>query len=605
MTDKFFKVCVLVHYAGIGFFLMGAIDNLRLVKDNWSVCSGWELEQQKDDACFDELKSRINHKHQDISKFENRGKTLINAVNIIDQIGVNKSENALVALNSAIITSVQIFGCLGAGLGYLFSKLRNNPNKTPKMAAFVGFSVFTAIGGVIGNFISSYFAKTATRIARYQTRNNELKDVRNFVTYTDEQINTAKKKLSSVGEVNDVTDDMSIKESMNPVKVYKKSFESIKVLKNDYERYKKWHEKYRQDELNTDKEIEQIKLSTEQKSQAEKDKNFILKIIRKLEISSNNYEVNVAFAIRALVALLSTLSVCGGFTLCWGFGKLSSGTKSQILSKTLNVLSKLSIPAGIAGMFLTAGPLLKIAKESANLGRFKEREMMLKDKRNFYPHTDTEIAKIRKSYRKRHSQKPILKKMAEYFKAMGKIKNDYKDYTDYKNNRKTEELKLNEILKTMPISDEQLVDAKNLQHQTFMAFEKIDDKSECLVDDANAAVSSICSLVNSTINCISKILTLTLFGKEIKKLTQNKSMPGFFEGLKLARKLSLGKIAMIFIVPYVIARGIMVLAALWGAEVKKKACKIGIMSAMKELNKPEKFMKTPKEEILFSDFNSN
>ena len=38
----------------------------------------------------------------------------------------------------------------------------------------------------------------------------------------------------------------------------------------------------------------------------------------------------------------------------------------------------------------------------------------------------------------------------------------------------------------MPISDKQIQKAKKLQKQTFMAFEKIDDKSECLVDDTNA-----------------------------------------------------------------------------------------------------------------------
>ena len=82
---------------------MDAINNLRQVKNEWHNCSEWELEQQKSDARFEYLKKNINPNDKDISIFANRGKTLINAINTMDQISINKSENAMISIRTVSI----------------------------------------------------------------------------------------------------------------------------------------------------------------------------------------------------------------------------------------------------------------------------------------------------------------------------------------------------------------------------------------------------------------------------------------------------------------------------------------------------------------------
>ena len=192
---------------------------------------------------------------------------------------------------------------------------------------------------------------------------------------------------------------------------------------------------------------------------------------------------------------------------------------------------------------------------------------------------------------------------------------DFKDIfnlkQEFKKNRLEEELKLQKALKEVEISPQQLEDAKIFQKQVFTAFEKIDDKAESFVDDTNAALNSTKQIVAGVVCTAANIVTLCLFGKKLSKYTKNKEIPGFFEGLKLSKNLTMKELTGIFIAPFVATRLFLLAMDAISTEIKKKACKIGIMSAMKDLDDPRNFVvksaqksPLPEEKPAFSGFQS-
>src|SRR5699024_6975163 len=120
--------------------------------------------------------------------------------------------------------------------------------KSPKIAAYIGYCSSAILGAGVLEFISAHYEKMATRVARFQTRNEDLKDPRNFVIYTDEQIEKAKEIARNMDTPEDITEDNTFKESFNPAKTYKKSLQTINELKNSYEEYKIWHKEYTKSE---------------------------------------------------------------------------------------------------------------------------------------------------------------------------------------------------------------------------------------------------------------------------------------------------------------------------------------------------------------------
>ncbi len=582
---------------------MEALNNIKYVKNNWHKCSEWELAQADEDLRFEKLKANTNVSDSDIAYSKKRGERLVSAVRIMDQISINKSKNALVGIKTLAGMMVNVMGLLGFAAFYTAAKCNKIKTTNPKMTAFVGYSLFILLGACISNFLCAHFDKLATRIARYQTRNNELKDVRNFVTYTDAQIELAKKKADDIKEVHDVTVDMSAKESLNVFNVFKKSIDTIKKIKSDYKGYKNWRSDYAKKDAEFVKNTENIKMTDEESIQAQKDKNFILRTVKKLELATNAYEINLGFGLKTTGIILSLLTTSGGFLLSWGLGKLSQRPKMpSLVSNVANYASKLSIPAGILSLFLFAGPLVKFAKEVAQIGRFKEIERLRADEKNFYPYTDADIKNTEILPHDKAKSKTVFQKLKENYRVLFGILKDFNEYKTYSENKKIEQLKIEEALKTIPISQEQLTDAKRLQKQMFMAFEKIDDKSQSIVDDTTAFVASLSNLLICSACCFANIFTLKLFGKKIAQQTRNNKMPDFWEGIKLTRKLSLKNLVGIFILPYLITRCIVWGVSFAAAEIKKKACKIGIMSAMEDLNEPKRFVDKENQDSIFSDF---
>lgn len=591
---------------------MEAVKNLTHIKNNWSTYHKWETDQLKGDAKKEQLLKTNPPTQDELKNAKKYGQTLINAVNIMDQLSINKSENAMVAINSGFGIFAWLAAGAGTGLGYLASKLFKG--KSPKIAAYTGYCASAIIGAGILEFISAHYEKMATRVARFQTRNQDLKDPRNFVIYTDEQIEKAKEIARNMDTPEDITADNTFKESFNPVKTYKKSLQTINELKNSYEEYKIWHKEYTKSEEKKHETFEKTNYTPEELTKAQKDKDKILSAIKKLEISANNYEINADLAIHLVAIASSCVGLIGGFLLSRSLGRLADKkalTGALKKGNFIDYLSKAAIPAGIIGSILAAGPLVRLSKESSRLGRHRAKEELLNDERNFIAHSDEEKKKLQFSGKIESKPEKMHKQVLKDFKAIFNLKQEFKEYQEFRKNRLEEELKLQKALKEVEISPQQLEDAKVFQKQVFTAFEKIDDKAESFVDDTNAALNSTKQIVAGIVCAAANIVTLCLFGKKLSKYTKNKEIPGFFEGLKLSKNLTMKELTGIFIAPFVATRLFLLAMDAISTEIKKKACKIGIMSAMKDLDDPRNFVvksaqksPLPEEKPAFSGFQS-
>ncbi len=570
---------------------MEALRNLKYIKDNRANFVEWNQQQKTKEAKVSVLINQKNFDEDEIEKASQYGHTLINTINIMDQLSINRSENALVSINTAMSLLTELVSGIGAGIGFFVSKFSKNPNKTPKIAAYIGYIISSLACLIIREFLSAHFEKMATRIARYQTREKDLKDIRNFVVYNKEQVEQAKLIAENLDDVKDITEDLSFKESLNPIKVFKNSLITVKDLNFDFKNYKNWLKNYKQEEKLKQEKFAQMKISDEEKSCAEKERDKLLNVVKHLEISANNYEINAELGIRIAAAGISFASVTSGFLFSWLFSNLSKNIKkSTKLANFLNNISKFSIPAGFFALFFLTGPLVKIVKDSARIGRQKEKDKFIETPTNFITFSDTEINSVKNIKIKNTNDDILMKNILINFKNIWNMKNEISNYEKTKKEKVQKELKLQEALKHIKISKEQEKEAKKLQKQAFIVFEKIDDKSESFVDDTNAALSSASAIINGTACTIANLLTLKIFGNKISKLTKNHKMPGFWEGIKLTKHLKLKDIMLIFVAPFLATRLLICVVSTICAEIKKYACQIGIMSAMKDLENPKNFI---------------
>ena len=70
--------------------------------------------------------------------------------------------------------------------------------------------------------------------------------------------------------------------------------------------------------------------------------------------------------------------------------------------------------------------------------------------------------------------------------------------------------------------------------------------------------------------------------KKLKGFNNNK-MPGFFEGIKLMKHLKRNDMISVFIIPYIIKSCVCVLLDTISSIYRKKANKVGVMTAINEL----------------------
>lgn len=555
---------------------MEFLESINQVKSNWQPYKKWEAEQ--DDAEFQrqELKKRVPKSKEELEQAAQYGRTLIESINIMDQYATDKAQDVEMASQLALVTALYTLMGAGWGIGLFIEKIpkvKDYLGKLPKEGMEKQLLLpliktmalpFLGVPFLVAKFAT--YEKEAARTARYQAREKKLKDPQNFVIYNEEQITKAKEIAKTLTNPVDKK-----KSSLNIFANYSDSAKSIKTILQDHKNYLKWKEEYLKAESNKKSSIANLVFTNQELDEAKNNQSNLLRTIRKIEVNSQNYQSNVEMA----------LNIVLGFDLVFGaaIGIIASGIvhilqKAKAISPDSKyaVLIKGSAPilTPILLTVLTTSYATKIQKDAARVGRFKAKQELLNDPYNFINYSDEQLNSAKNIKAPKEPEKTLFEKIKKDFIFFFQLKKDYDEYKKYQKTSYKEEQKLNEALKQINTTDEQMKEAKSLQKNAFTTFEKIDEMSQRYVADVEAATDMAKNSAVMGTDFLSQIAMYCLAAKSASTKDLSKMIQSLYPML----------------MPLIVKAPIEIEAT----KIEKQAGKIGIMKAMQELEDPRLFI---------------
>lgn len=431
------------------------INSVREVKRNYNVYDKWEQQQADEKAQKEYLAKNLQLPKDKVELTEAKAKTVIRAAEMLDNRSENNAEDMEMCTSVLSMLAVLPLAFLPMlGLKFKSQKASLMLNAGSLLATFVATSGLILWG--------TSKQKEASRIGRFQAKQDELKDVKNFVIYTPEQIDAAVKKA---GQLPDEKSKKSFIES----------FSNIKQVFKDKKAYKENQSK------KDDKEIETLKsknYTPEQIAKADADKELIVDAVKDINIKAEEYSENVENAFDTLGVFSAVLALPVAYVMNKAL-KLFGGKAakySSLISGLATGITTLSL--------LTAGTTVQ--KEAARIGRFKARQDLMKDPASLMSFTEEQKAQA-KDVKAENQKVSVFKKIAQSFTFLGQYFKDSKEFQDYKENDLKKNEKIIKILKEeTELSDKQLQDAKHLQQKVFMTFDEVDEMSQRYSEDIEA-----------------------------------------------------------------------------------------------------------------------
>ena len=432
------------------------------------------------------LKQNPNEiKTQDIQT----SKTILRAIDIMDEYSQKRAEDMEVAAESVVSMGLEVALIIGAGIGFLTTRLKPFQKLIEKYAKdnkkMQNIMAYTAmgIGGIIGSVAAfplyAWAAKAevkASRKGRFEAMRKELNDTKTFAVLTPEQEQEVNKNLKTLGLQ---------KETKNPFKGIKESWETIKEMTTDSPEYLRQRMVFEQ-RLNSDIQHFNEELSPEEIENAKKDQQLLTKLVEKIDIASQDYAENAELATSTLI----TLAVGFGSLFTLGYEKLAQKFKWK----------QSSIPAGIGLLGMLGASIMSasIQKQAARVGRFKAKQELVKNPEQLVYVSDEKTGKITDIEVKPQENLGMFKFLKEAWK-------NNKEFEKWKETEGAKEKNITKALSNIELSEEQMKEARRLQHNTFKTFNKVDEKSQKYAESIEAIGQSIqypLSLVFSGIGMI-------------------------------------------------------------------------------------------------------
>jgi hypothetical protein len=630
------------------------LNSLLSVRKNWKHYPKWEQEQDNKEAQRKELHKKSNYTKEQLEEADKYGRTIIDAVDIMDRYSEDKVEDieavldpltaisGLAAGSITFILGIPIVNKLGKQIIKDKSKIKSkyyplleelenryvkengdfaksvkdfsirqnlknfdtkNLIQDPQIKAevkkilikykkevkpqtakariligsYLGTVVLSFIGVTAASILSSTRMQVQTaRIARYQARENELKDPKNFVIYTPEQIQEAK----------------NIALGMPDIKKPKKLswFSSVKSLFQDRKRYKEWKNIY--DKKNENISFENLNLTGEQLKKAKADQDVLFRLIRKVNDTAEDY----AESMESTGGFLVTASPLGGaffgyliskipgmtaisekITRSFFSNSISKGIIKTVIKKFDKKISKDELAkevstmaeyftqfskkgafifiSGIGASLIGIPIALKLQKQATRAGRYSAKQELIQDPKNFISYEDEELKQIQDKKAPAKKQ-GLLHRIREDIKFLPKAIKFNKEYNQHKKIMDKEQLKMRGALNQVELQPGQLENAKDLQRKVFHTFDKVDEMSQKYSENVEAgtnmvlqlfpiafvggfiasAVGLISSIYSGTIP-VAKVLkhSLNLLSKStsILKIPMRKSLNLISDGLEL------------------------------------------------------------------------
>ena len=445
--------------------------------------ANWKSQRDKQEA----KRLAYLEKHTEKKNKEDiqRGKTLLKAIDILDEYSQSSAENTELAteiVSQQILGAISLAGsALGFGAMYLkpIRKYFDKMSKTSETLAIVAMLVPTMVGGAVASLaafpIMAWAAKVetgASRKGRLEAMQTKLQNPANFAVLTDEQLQKAKEESADIKlskeETETATPKFSFKESINIVKNFNKQEE---IERRDHENFKNLiHE----DETATD-----LELSGEELEKAKRDQQILTKLVEKIDLASQDYAENVEFATNSLT-FFSPL--CG-----LGIGWLSNKINKLLKVKPENMPAKIAPWAlGLIGTIGVAAFSTSIQKQASRVGRFNVRQELAKNPEQLIYVDDEKVnAEIGDDIEVKTPKRP------NFFKFLWQVFKDNQAYKKYQKGEGLEDKKFNKALERIELSDEQLREAKVLQRNTFKTFNKVDEMSQKYSENVEAVGNSL------------------------------------------------------------------------------------------------------------------
>jgi len=557
------------------------LNSIKQVKSNWVPYTKWSNEQDDKDFQRQELYKKVQQTPEELERASQYGRTIVDAINTMDQYSVDKAEDVEMASQNVQGVIAPATLAVGFGIGALGTKtkfVQNLINKCAKSypkhsfmfsqaAVMIPAVIFSTIVMSLTMIKAKAYEKEASRVARFQSREHELNDPKKFVLYSKEQIEEAKqiaKTLPDIPEKN--------KKSLNPLSGYSTAIKSIKQLTQDHDNYLKWRDEHKVAEKQRMENLEKANISPEELKAAKTDQDNLSRTVKKVELYSQNYLANTDAAISSVLGLeVVTGGLAGGIVS--GIVKLLQKTK--ILSANSSKLAIIKVLAPVlAPAFLCLGTSfysIKAKKEAARVGRFKAKQELLSDPRNFINYNDEQMQSV-KDLKAPKVNKGLIEKAKDNVMFFFQLMKDVKKYDKYQKTEGKEELKLDQALLQVKVSDKQVQDAKSLQKNSFRAFEKIDEMAQRYSDDTEAA-TNIVKQAFAFVPSLGFGLSALLLKNEKVKSINNKYLKGATAAI-----------------PAVLSIAAAVIMEIKSAQIRKKAAQIGVMEAIQGMQDPKMFI---------------
>ena len=429
---------------------------------------------------------RIAYLKQNPDKISNedvqRGKTLLRAIDIMDDYSQKRAQDVEVATQAVIRTALEIMVFAGAGLGAIVGQLKPVKNlmskyaKTPKRANILSMVVPTVIGGLLGTLASfplqAWGAKaevSASRRGRFEAMRNELKNPKGFAVLTDEQIKEARRNAGNIVLDEEKKNKFTAKLSEGL------GIGTLKSMALDGGKYKKQKEIFDLTLANDNTHIND-KMTPQEIEKAKKDQQLLTKLVEKIDIASQDYAENAELAAGTFVTGVMGLSFLGDLAI-------------SKLMKLCKVKSAPAISAvtKIAGAVASIGAALwtaQIAKDASRVGRFKVKQELMQNPETFVYVDDKNIDDIKNFEMNTTKKQGVF----EFLKTAHK---NNKEYEEYQKNKAKDEKKFYKAIENLELTDEQIKDAKRLQKNAFRTFNKVDENSQKYSESVEALGEAI------------------------------------------------------------------------------------------------------------------
>lgn len=568
---------------------MEFFNSLQQIKANWQPYKEWEVEQDNKEFQRQELYKKVPTSKEDLEKASQYGRTLIDSINIMDQYSINKAEDVELATDAGLEfvgLGVAVVGLALGAIALKSSKLNKFISKfTNKLPPIVAESIKTSLileapALLLALVAMPYFMikakfyqKEASRVARYQAREQELKDPKNFVIYNEEQIKEAKEIAKTMPDIEEKK-----KGSINPITNWSESIKSIKSILSSHADYQNWKQKHLSEQKQKAEMLKSKTDTPEQLKNAKRDQDNLSRIIKKIETYSQNYLNNTEMATNIVAGSSLVTGYLGGKLVSLGVGLLQ---KLKIISQTsafANKAQKYATLIGPLGMVFLAGTyVVNIQKEAAKIGRFKAKQELLNDPHNFITYSDEQLDAVKDLKAPEKTKKSPIGKLNDSLKFLFQAIKDYQEYEKYKKTTGKEEQKLDKALLKINVSEKQLQNAKSLQKNAFMAFEKMDEKTQRYTDDMEAATDIGKQYIGQFTGIIGAIY---LMKNMLKQMEQADKTHSDFAIMKAIKKTW---------IPLALTGLIEIITEIQSNQLKKRAGRIGVMEAMQDLDDPKYF----------------